>query len=234
MKSEYRENKIGPLNVIEKRGNPDMPWIILFHGYGASSSDLAPLADEINVPEGTNWIFPDGPISVPIGPQMTGKAWFPIDMAEIEKAMMAGTHRDMSGTTPPGLSEARLSAEEMLHDLHVPMDKIILGGFSQGAMLATDLTLNSETTPKGLALLSSTLLNKDIWSSLAKKKSPLHFFQSHGTTDQVLGYQQAQNLYKTLTEQGMTGDFTEFNGGHEIPPIVLKNLSQYIKNQFQG
>jgi len=224
----YRQRKIGQLNVIEKPGSSDGPWIIIFHGFGADASDLASFAQAIDAPKDVNWLFPDGPLEVPIGPHTMGRAWFPIDMAEIEKAMMAGTHRDMSELTPPGLETSRDLVLEMIAELGLSMEKILLGGFSQGAMLTTDIALRSEISPKGIALLSGTLLNQDIWKGFAEKKKGLKFFQSHGTSDPVLGFPQAQKLNSLLTNAGLRGDFIEFAGGHEIPPQVMKGFSDFI------
>ncbi|MEZ4742968.1 MAG: serine esterase [Bdellovibrionota bacterium] len=229
MSTPYRQRKIAQLNVIEKSSSKNGPWIILLHGYGADAADLASLAQVIPTPENINWIFPDAPLKVPIGPHITGRAWFPIDMAEIEKAMMQGKHRDMSNYTPSGLARARSLVLEMISELQVPFDDIILGGFSQGAMLSTDICLRSDILPKGLVLLSGTLLNKDIWQQFALKRAGLKFFQSHGTADPILGFKQANDLNKLLTDSGLIGSLHAFEGGHEIPPNIISKLTDYIQ-----
>lgn len=221
---------LGPLRVLRVKGEPSAPTIVLFHGYGASAYDLYPLHEVVPVPPGTNWIFPDGHLEIPIAPGANGKAWFPIDMEALQKAMMMGTFRDFSEITPPGLEEAREKALGMLSALGTPMEEIILGGFSQGAMLSTDITLRNEKNPKGLMILSGTLLNRDIWSDLLKKKGNLTFFQSHGRQDPVLGYQPAKDLNQLLRDAGMVGEFISFPGGHEIPYEVIDGMNRYIKN----
>lgn len=219
---------LGPLKVARIRGKESAPTIVLFHGYGASAYDLYPLHQVIGAPPGTNWIFPDGHLPVPLGPGYFGRAWFPIDMEALNRAMMMGTYRDFSGSTPAGLEEARDKALGMLSALGIPFNELIIGGFSQGAMLSTDLALRHESNPKGLVILSGTLLNRDIWAELLLKKGSLTFFQSHGRNDPVLGYPPAKELNEMLRSSGMVGEFVSFPGGHEIPYEVIEGVTRYI------
>jgi phospholipase/carboxylesterase len=151
-------------------------------------------------------------------------------MMEIQRAMERGEHRDMSNENPKGLDKARDMAFEMIRQMKVPWNKIVLGGFSQGAMLATELYLRAPETPAGLALLSSTLLCKDEWKKLVPARTGQRFFQSHGEQDTVLGFKQAQNLETLLTQNGMKGSLQSFRGGHEIPPQVMMKLGEYLNS----
>ncbi|WCL47537.1 alpha/beta hydrolase [Leptospira sp. GIMC2001] len=220
---------LGPLKVLRVKGDPSAPTIIIFHGYGASAFDLFSLHQVLNVPQGTNWIFPDGHLKIPLGPGYFGSAWFPIDMEALQRAVMMGTVRDLTEVTHPGLDLARKNALEMIEASGIKLDNIVIGGFSQGAMLSTEITLQSNIRPKGLVLLSGTLLHRNIWADLAKSKSSLSFFQSHGKVDPVLGFKAAKELNKLLRDAGMVGEFVEFNGGHEIPTEVIDGLNRYLK-----
>ena len=72
--------RLGPLEAVEAVQNPDAPWVVMFHGYGADAFDLASLADVIPAKKPLNYLFPQGPLEVPIGPGWTGRAWWPINM----------------------------------------------------------------------------------------------------------------------------------------------------------
>ena len=98
-------------------------------------------------------------------------------------------------------------------------------------MLATDLYLRAPETPKGLVIMSGTLVNQDEWKPLVSKRAGEKFFQSHGEMDQVLAYKNAQKLETMLTQNGMKGSLMGFRGGHEIPQQVLTKIGQYINNQ---
>lgn len=220
--------QLGKIHCQEINKDDNAPWIIFFHGYGADCNDLSPLGDIISTQKTYNWLFPNGPLEVPIGPGWTGRAWWNIDMMEIQRAQAAGTTRDFSDDTPKGLEKARDAAFEMIRQMKIPWNKVILGGFSQGAMLATELYLRAPETPKGLVLMSGTLLNQDKWKELIPARAGERFFQSHGEADQVLGFKQAQKLETLLTQNGMKGSLMGFRGGHEIPPQVLNKIGEYI------
>jgi phospholipase/carboxylesterase len=118
----------------------------------------------------------------------------------------------------------------MLKALSIPLERVVLGGFSQGAMVAADYSLHQNQGPKAMILLSGTLLNRDIWSNLARKKKGLKYYQCHGTNDPVLGYTQAKQLNSVLTEAGLDGSFSTFMGGHEIPSTVIAEVGTFLNN----
>ncbi|QDK38965.1 alpha/beta hydrolase [Bdellovibrio sp. NC01] len=220
--------QLGKLHCQEINQDDNAPWVIFFHGYGADANDLFSLGDMISTKKTYNWLFPNGPLEVPIGPAWTGRAWWNIDMMEIQRAMEAGTHRDFSQDVPKGFDKARDMAMEAIRQLKVPWNQIILGGFSQGAMLATELYLRAPETPKGLVIMSGTLVSQEEWKKLIPARAGQKFFQSHGEMDQVLGFKQAQKLETLLTQNGMKGSLSGFRGGHEIPQQTILKIGQYI------
>ncbi|ABZ95968.1 Esterase [Leptospira biflexa serovar Patoc strain 'Patoc 1 (Ames)'] len=221
---------LGPLKVLRVKGDPDAPTVVLFHGYGASAFDLFPIHEVLVTDQKFNWVFPHGHLSIPLMPGYSGRAWFPIDMAALEEAIAKNDFRNFADKDPEGMDIARASTYLMLDALGVPWNQLILGGFSQGAMLATDITLRNELTPKGLMILSGALVNESLWKELAPKKSNLRFFQSHGEYDPILGYASAKKLEKLLRNSGLLGEFISFGGGHEIPAPVVQGISRYLNS----
>lgn len=230
---EPKRKRIGPLETLFIEGDPEGPTVVIFHGFGADMTDLAPMAGALQGPKGTNWVFPNGHLSVPLGGHFEGRAWFPISISELEKSMAGGQPLDWSALVPPGLKKARDFALEMIEKLKVPKNQLLLGGFSQGGMLATEVTLHLDERPAGLAILSGTLINAPEWSQLAKKHSGFSFFQSHGKRDGVLQHAMAVRLEKLLLESGWVGRLQSFEGAHEIPPEVIIDLGSYIRRQLK-
>lgn len=224
--------QLGKIQCIEvlNNDNPqdETPWVILFHGYGADASDLSSLADVIPTKKTFNYLFPTGILQVPIGPGWTGRAWWTIDMNAIEKARLMGTTRDMAEDVPADLAKVRTLAMNMISQLNVPWSKIILGGFSQGAMLAQEIYAHAPETPAGLVLLSGTLINQNELKEKMKTKAGGAFFQSHGESDMVLGVKQARRLEGLLQQAGLKGSCQTFNGAHEIPMSVLTRLGSWL------
>jgi phospholipase/carboxylesterase len=202
--------------------------VIMMHGYGADMYDLAPLNDYIKTKLPTRWIFPQGFLSVPIGPGWTGRAWWNIDLAKWEERIRLSGDMDLSDQAPEGLDTARKNMLDFIKKMKIEPSTLILSGFSQGAMLATDLCLSMDQNIKAMVLFSGNLINKAEWQDKVSGKKGIPFFQSHGTQDAVLGIKGAQKLEGFLQQNGLKGKLHSFSGTHEIPPAVLTKASEFL------
>jgi len=222
-------NDAQSLDYLEIRNGETFPTVVLLHGYGANMKDLAPLATLLPELREYNWIFPDGPLKVEIGPHMYGKAWFPIDMEVMNSAMMSGGFEHLfSDHYPEGMEASSKLLRSFLKE-HIS-GKLILGGFSQGSMMACDLVFNHRLEATSLVLLSSTLVARDrLERSLENHPHRLPIFQSHGESDPVLPLHMARKLKEILDEYKYQVDYHEFPGGHEIPPRILQSLFQFLQ-----
>jgi phospholipase/carboxylesterase len=228
------KNQSQHLKTVQSFHDSESPWIVLFHGYGADAHDLSSLAEVVPLKTPCNWLFPNGPVEVPIGPGWTGSAWWNLDIEKIQREAQMGMARSMSDESPAELPLVREKVLKMISDLKVPWNKIILGGFSQGGMLAADIALHAPEKPAGLVILSSGLINKKIWSEQIQKRpdnSKLGFYQSHGQQDSVIALKNAQQMNEFFRSTcGMIGNFRQFQGGHEIPPLVIREMGEFISS----
>lgn len=226
------KTKLASLDAIEIdfSGNsvPANGIVVLLHGFGADNADLASLSEVVESPESIRWIFPNGPHSVEIGPHMTGRAWFPLRLAELEQRGV-----DFTQETPEGMDKAidqvfkALDAARMKHKLE--WNQVVIGGFSQGAMIALEVALKAPVSPAGVTLFSSSLVNEPRLKELAAKHKGLKFFQSHGSQDMMLPLALAEKLDAVLNEAGMDGMLYSFRGGHEIPMPVLREWRSWLQ-----
>jgi phospholipase/carboxylesterase len=106
--------------------------------------------------------------------------------------------------------------------------QLVLGGFSQGAMLATDVTLRAERPPAALVILSGSLIARDEWLASMPARAGLPVLQSHGRADPVLAYDVAEELRDELVKAGLSVEFQAFNGGHGIPNGVVDSLGRLM------
>jgi phospholipase/carboxylesterase len=213
---------VGKLPCLKREGDDEKSNVVLLHGFGADASDLFPLADFLDPDGNWNFYFPEAPLEVPIGPGWTGRGWFPISVRELEEGI------DFTQVRPPGLD----ASCELVYDLifNLNSEKLVLGGFSQGAMVSTEVTLSNPEDVHGLVLLSGALLDQANWTKKAAGLKGKRFIQSHGTQDMVIPISAAQKLYDMLKAAGLEGQFINFSGGHEIPLPVLQKSKSFIES----
>jgi len=212
--------RIGQLDCIKREGENETHAVVLLHGFGADAGDLAPLADVLD-PEGQwSFYFPNAPLEVPIGPGWTGRGWFPISLRELEVGI------DFTKIRPPGLDMSRKLVSELIFNINPK--KLVLGGFSQGAMVAVDLTMHQPEDVTALLIYSGVLLDQENWTKRAAALKGKKIVMSHGQQDQVIPIQGAQKLYDILKAAGVDGPFVSFAGAHEIPMPVIKRSSDLL------
>lgn len=214
----------GPLQAIEVYNDPDAKWVILFHGYGADAQDLAGLVDSFQFKKPCNWLFPNAPLSVPIGPGFTGRAWWTLRLNDLPG--------DWSLHRPPDMSGAVDKVLKMIASMKIDWKDLIIGGFSQGAMLATEVFLKAPQNPAGLICLSGTLLCEKDWLALAPQRKGSTVLMSHGEMDQVLPHKGSTRLQKFFEDQQIKTQFVSFRGGHEIPMQVIQKMKSYIEERL--
>lgn len=224
---------MGELDVVQLDDGhdaSDAPSVVLMHGFGAPGTDLVPLARAMQVPSGTRFYFPAALHLLP--PALgggVGRAWWHIDMVRLQMAMMTGQARDFLNEEPEGLAEAHRAALQLLQLVHAERNgPLFLGGFSQGAMLATDLALRTELDLAGLLLFSGTYLSRDVWTPLMPGRRGLKVVQAHGTDDPILPFALAEMLRDALREAGLEVNWVEFPGGHGIPGPALVAASALV------
>jgi len=232
---------LGPLRVTatggtDRDGGGDGPAIVLCHGYGAPGDDLVPLARVIDAGREMRWFFPEAPLALDLGMGMESRAWWHIDMMRLQEALMRGEARMLAEETPVGLAEARAALESCLEELStrfaVSRERLFLGGFSQGAMLSTELALHANRPFAGLVLMSGTLLSESRWRvAAANTGAQLDVLMSHGRADPLLPFEGAEALRALLEKSGARVQWVPHGGAHEIPSVVLDRLGTFLRER---
>jgi phospholipase/carboxylesterase len=221
--------KINDFDVIEIEAPPGAPAIVVLHGYGADYRDLAPIATEVHLKRPYHWYFINAPFPCPGLEAFGGRMWFPIDMTGLQNAIAGDQFREFFNSgIPAGLVEARDRLEGLVQKVRERHAQVVLGGFSQGAMVASLTALSQWQSVKGLVILSGTFVAPSLWSDLIAKAELFPVFQSHGTGDPVLPISEARRLKEYLVESGFKHEYHEFNGGHQIPFDVMDALAVFL------
>jgi phospholipase/carboxylesterase len=217
--------QLGGLQAIVV-GEGDGPAVVLCHGFAAPAEDLVGLAGMLDAPPGTRFVFPAAPDELGL-PFSDARAWWMIDLARYERDIREGRGATWTREVPRGLAAAREQLLGLIAALAAP--RLVLGGFSQGAMLTCDVALRSELPLAGLVLLSGAIVAEDEWQPRFAARRGLRVFQSHGTADPILPYMVAQRLRLLWEDAGADVTFEPFRGGHEVPPAVLGGLGAFLR-----
>jgi phospholipase/carboxylesterase len=214
--------------------------VVLLHGFGAPGTDLVALGDVLDVPKGTAIFFPEGPIDlgVEIGSEYSGaRAWWPIDMVQLQVAMMTGHFQKAAKGLAVGIEVARPQVLALLQELQsrfgLASDRIVLGGFSQGAVACLDVTLSVQHRFAGLLLMSGTTVSPESIEELARQKIGMRALVSHGRSDPMLPFGLAEALRDQLRAAEWEVTWVPFAGGHGIPIDVLKAVSTLLPKWLQ-
>jgi phospholipase/carboxylesterase len=220
-----RYAKLGELNARvaggdDGDGSGDGPVVVLLHGFGAPGDDLVPLWRPLSEPDGTRFVFPEAPV-------VLGREY----MGGRSRRQAAG-RRDVA-EVPEGLEEARAKVDTLLEEIEramrPPPNKVVLGGFSQGAMLSLDVALRSSRPLAGVVMMSGTHIAANEWASRFEARRGLPVFMSHGQDDLLLPFPVAEALRDTLVASGIPVQWVPFRGGHGIPPIALDRVRGFLR-----
>jgi phospholipase/carboxylesterase len=205
--------------------------VVLLHGFGAPGDDLVSLGEYMGVP--ARYVFPEAPIELG-GLYGDSRAWWRLDLAKLEADLRSGAIRDRRTEIPDGLVPARDQLNRFLDQLAaryaIEDRQLVLGGFSQGAMLSLDVALHRAAPPAALLLMSGTLLAESEWGPRMPTLAKVPVMQSHGKNDPLLPFSVAELLRDKLRTAGAVIDFVPFAGGHEIPPAVLAAAAKLLRS----
>ncbi len=209
--------------------------VILCHGFGAPGTDLVNCCQAMwqlqpNRLSRVRFVFPTGPLALDESGLYDSRAWWMIDMEQLNRMMETGEFRDLRHESPPELARCRESIVSLVEWVRtgasLQSQQIVVGGFSQGAMLATDVALRLKPACGGLIIWSGTLLCEDQWRGAAKAQHKFPIFQSHGRSDPILPFPAAIWLKEMLIDSGFEVEFNEFAGLHEIPMPALRGAAE--------
>lgn len=196
--------------VREAAGEPGGA-LVLLHGRGTDENDLYPLLDVLDPERRLLGITPRAPFSMPPG----GFHWY--------GPVLRVGYPDR-GTFEQSLT--RLG--EWLAGLGIPEDRLVIGGFSQGAVMSYALALGrGRTPPAGLIALSGFLPRVDGF-----RIDPPQDFRAalgHGSRDPVIGVELGREARDTLEAAGCRVMWRESPIPHSVDPDYLADIRQWLR-----
>lgn len=210
---------------------------IFCHGYGAPGDDLVPVGAQLlqqfpDLLDHIQMIFPAAPIDLSNQGLPGGRAWWPLEIDQLTRAVQQRNFDELRKSCPPLLPAAREKLMRLIKEIGQPPHKIVLGGFSQGAMLATDVALHLPEPPACLVIWSGTLLNEEEWRSRAPCLKDVPIIQSHGRDDPILPYEAAIWLKDLFVAAECKVNFIGFRGPHTISKDAINAVGELIERSL--
>ncbi len=200
--------------VRPARGAPEGA-LVLLHGRGTDEHDLFPLLDLLDPEARLVGVTPRGPLSLPPG----GAHWYGV-------RQIGFPDRETFLSTYDALSRWLDALPEALG---VPAGRIVIGGFSQGAVMSYALGLGAgRPCPVALIALSGFIPVVDGFELDLESRSGLPVAIGHGTLDPVIPVQFAREARALLEEAGLAVLDRESPMAHSVDPAFLRELARWI------
>jgi phospholipase/carboxylesterase len=197
--------------------------VVLLHGYAMRPEDLEPFSHSLGSP--AVFYFPRGPHVL----DERTCAWWPIDEERRSRQIASGA-RDLFEESPPGRPAARASLCAFLDVIRsqAPGLPLVLGGFSQGGMLACDTVLCARQPVAGLVMLSSSRIAFAEWRANREVLAGMPVLVSHGRQDTDLAFGAGEALRDFHQDSDAQVTWQPFDGGHDIPLVVWRALRRFL------
>ena len=211
-----------PPLVLEPRGTV-RGALIWLHGLGADGHDFAPVLPELGLLEaGVRILLPHAPIRpVTINGGHPMRAWYDIRLPELYRAPDCEGIRE-SCARVRDLMQSQIEAG-------IPPVRLLLGGFSQGGVIALQLGLD-EAPAAGIVALSTYLPCRDTLPRCAPGCPPV--FLAHGTEDPIVPPDAAEELAGWLATRRIDVTFHRYAMGHSVVPAELADLRAWLAAHF--
>ena len=204
-----------PMTAVGPASGRTNAVVVLLHGYGADGADLRSLAESLARPlQDVVFLLPDGFESTPGGG--SGRQWFALsDDASQRRARIR-----------PAASRLTLWIDQELRRRGVSRARTVVGGFSQGAMLAIDLGLHMTPPPAGAFALSGRLVD-----DANPTDHPPPMLLVHGTSDVRIPFAEAERSADRLRVLHVATNLVSLRGvGHTITGDGVEATTAFIQD----
>jgi phospholipase/carboxylesterase len=209
----------GSVHALEHRVRPSVAEpagaLVLIHGRGADEGDLWPLLDVLDPTARLVGVTPRGPLLLPPG----GYHWYVVgSIGHPDEATFRRSLALLSGWLDAWLESHALAAEQT-----------IIGGFSQGAVMAYALAFaRGRPRPHGVLAFSGFMPTVEGLDLDLARAARLKVAIGHGTYDPVIGVEWGRAARRSLEEAGADLLYRESPMGHSIDPRFLQQVAAWL------
>ena len=186
--------------------------LVLFHGRGVDERDLFPLLDELDPRRRLLGVTPRGPLALPPG----GNHWY--------------AFQEVGYPDPVTFLETYAAVSEWLDGFD--FEHVVLGGFSQGAVMTYALGLG-EGRPRPAALVALSGFMPTVPGFELNLEPPLPPAAiGHGTHDPVISVEFSRQARQLLEAAGGEVLYREYPLPHAVDPGFLVELAPWLAGKL--
>jgi phospholipase/carboxylesterase len=185
------------------------------HGRGADEHDLAPLLQALDPDGNLLGLLPRGPLALPPG----GRHWYVLrEVGSPDRETFLESFGVLSDWV-----------DGMLAENDVTPERLVVGGFSQGAVMAYALGLAAgRQRPAAILAFSGFIPRVDGFELDLDGRAGLPVSISHGSLDPIIGVEFGQEARRRLEDAGLVVRYREDPVPHTISPGALAQAKQVL------
>jgi phospholipase/carboxylesterase len=193
--------------VVEPEGA-----LVLLHGRGADEHDLFPLLDALDPEQRLQGYTPRAPLALPPG----GAHWYAVPRVGYPE--------------PASFASSYALLAEWFDALPFPPERIVLGGFSQGAVMSYALALGAgRPRPAAILAFSGFIPSVEGFDLALADRARLPVSISHGALDPVIDVGFGRDARDRLNAAGLAVRYREDPLGHAISPSALAQAQTVLE-----
>jgi phospholipase/carboxylesterase len=208
---------------IERELGQDIDCAIVWlHGLGADAGDFLPIIDELGLPPGVRFVFPNAPFRpVTINGGMRMRAWYDI------RGFGPGSSEDAAGLAASAAAVRGLVEREVARG--IARRRVVLAGFSQGGAVALHAGLAGSGRLAGILGLSTYLPSAGLLEAAGPVATEVPVRLMHGSDDPVIPLALARSSAAALRALGVVVEWTTYRMGHEVILPEIRDISDWLQ-----
>jgi phospholipase/carboxylesterase len=185
--------------------------LVLLHGRATDEYDLFGLLDLLDPHRRLVGLTPGGPLFLAPG----GRHWYVVPRVGFPDRDTFHASYDLLQRDVPALTG-------------VPWERTVIGGFSQGSVMAYALGLGAgRPTPAGIVAMSGFIPTVEGWTADVDRPG-LPVWIAHGRRDPVIGVEFARAARDALAAAPVDLTYHEHEGAHHVDPRLLAELPGWV------
>jgi phospholipase/carboxylesterase len=210
---EVTGTRVAPLVALRREPAGEAAGaLVLLHGRGADEHDLFPLLDLLDPGRRLLGVTPGGPLRLPPG----GRHWYALG--------------GIPTPDPATFHDTAPQLEAFLDALELPMEKVVLGGFSQGAVMSWAMSLGpGRARPAAVVAMSGFLPRVERWPLSPDRLSGMPVGIAHGSLDPVIPAEFGREAAEVLSAAGADVLRLETPVPHMVDPAWIEPLREVVE-----